>query len=300
MLSLTVFLPLACALVLAVPGLGPRAAAWWWVGASAAEVALVGGLWWAYETPAAGELAFEEQVPWIPGVGSSYHVGLDGLSLPLVAMTAVVFLAAAVYSLREPDRPRTRAALFLALETVCLGLFAASDLLLFFVFFDLSIVAMYFVIAGWGHGDRARSALRFFLYTFLGSLALLAGFIGLYLSADPHTFDIVELGRQDPLAGQRHHRGRRPRRRPARAGGQDPDRPLPHLAAARPHRRARRGVGRPRRRPAQAGHVRLRPGRDAPAAGGLAVVGLGRRRRRRRLGLLGRARRPGAAATSSG
>ncbi len=201
MLSLTVFLPLACALVLAVPGVGPRAAAWWWVGASAAEVALVGGLWWAYETPGAGELAFEEQVPWIPGVGSSYHVGLDGLSLPLVAMTAVVFLAAAVYSLREPDRPRTRAALFLALETVCLGLFAASDLLLFFVFFDLSIVAMYFVIAGWGHGDRARSALRFFLYTFLGSLALLAGFIGLYLSADPHTFDIVELGRQDPLAG---------------------------------------------------------------------------------------------------
>lgn len=202
MLSLTVFLPLAAALVLLVPGLGGAAARWWWVGASVAEVVLVAGLWWAYETPAAGSLAFEEQLPWIPGVSSSYHVGLDGLSLPLVAMTATVFLACAVYALRDPDRPRTRAALFLGLETVSLGLFAAADLLLFFVFFDLSIVAMYLVIAGWGHGDRARSALTFFLYTFLGSLALLAGFIGLYLAADPHTFDMVELARQDPFAGR--------------------------------------------------------------------------------------------------
>ncbi len=61
---------------------------------------------------------------------------------------------------------------------------------------------MYVIIAGWGHGDRARSALTFFLYTFLGSLALLAGFIGLYLAADPHTFDMVELARQDPFAGR--------------------------------------------------------------------------------------------------
>ena len=202
MLSLTVFLPLAAAVVLLVPGLGGAATRWWWVGASVAEVALVGGLWWAYETPAAGSLAFDERVPWIPGVSSSYHVGLDGLSLPLVAMTAVVFLACAVYGLRDPDRPRTRAALFLGLETVSIGLFAAADLLLFFVFFDLSIVAMYLIIAGWGHGDRARSALTFFLYTFFGSLALLAGFIGLYLAADPHTFDMVELARQDPLAGR--------------------------------------------------------------------------------------------------
>ncbi len=201
MLSLTVFLPLAAAPALALPRLGARAVAWWWVAASALEVALVGLLWATYATPPAGALAFEEQVPWIPGVSSSYHVGLDGLSLPLVAMTAVVFCVCAVYSLRDPDRPRTRAALFLALETVCIGLFAAADLLLFFVFFDLSIVAMYLVIAGWGHGDRARSALRFFLYTFLGSLALLGGFIGLYLGAEPHTFDMVELARQDPLRG---------------------------------------------------------------------------------------------------
>ncbi|NHA67660.1 complex I subunit 4 family protein [Phycicoccus flavus] len=201
MLSLTIFLPLALAAVLLLPGLPSAVVRWGWVAASLAEVVLVGVLWARYETPAPGALAFEEQVPWIPGVGSSYHVGLDGLSLPLVAMTAVVFLACALFALRDEDRPASRAALFLFLETVSVGVFAAADLILFFVFFDLSIVAMYVVIAGWGHGDRARSALTFFLYTFLGSLALLAGFIGLYLAADPHTFDMVQLARQDPFAG---------------------------------------------------------------------------------------------------
>ncbi len=201
MLSLTVFLPLAAAGLLLLPGAAPAVARWGWVAASALEVVLVGVLWARYDTPPPGTLAFDEQVPWIPGVHASYHVGLDGLSLPLVAMTAVVFLACAVYSVRDPDRPRSRAALFLALETVSLGVFAAADLILFFAFFDLTIVGMYVVIAGWGHGDRARSALQFFLYTFLGSLALLAGFIGLYLAADPHTFDLLELRRQGPFAG---------------------------------------------------------------------------------------------------
>lgn len=194
MLSLIVFLPLVAAAVLAaVPVIGPAAARWAWIGVSVVELTLIGVLWAGYEDPGANGLAFEEQVPWIPGVDSSYHVGVDGLSLPLLAMTAVIFLACAVYALRETDRPRTQAALFLFLQGVSLGVFVAADLILFFVFFDLSIVGMYFVIAGWGHGSAARSALKFFLYTFLGSLALLLGFIGLYVTANPHTFDILKL-----------------------------------------------------------------------------------------------------------
>ena len=202
MLSLIVFLPLAAAFVLvALPRLGDAVARWTWVAVAAADLALVVAVWWRYETPAAGQLAFEEKAAWIPGVDSSYHLGVDGLSLPLLAMTAVIFLACAVYALRETDRPRVQAALFLFLQSVSMGLFASADLILFFVFFDLSIVGMYFVIAGWGHGNAARSALKFFLYTFLGSLALLVGFIGLYIAADPHTFDMVELTAQNPLAG---------------------------------------------------------------------------------------------------
>ncbi len=202
MLDVVVFLPLAAAVLLAAARRLPDATARWvWVGVAAADLVLVAVLWAGYRTPSPGGLAFEHRARWIPGVNASYHVGVDGLSLPLVALTAVVFLACAVYALRERNRPRQQAALFLFLQTTCLGVFVAADLILFFVFFDLSIVGMYFVIAGWGHGDAARSALKFFLYTFLGSLALLLGFIGLFVAAEPHTFDMVELAAVPPLLG---------------------------------------------------------------------------------------------------
>jgi NADH-quinone oxidoreductase subunit M len=205
-LSVVVFLPLAVAVaLLAAPRLSDPVLRWAFVAATAADFALVVGLWLGYDR-AAG-LAYETRAAWIPGAGVSYHVGVDGLSLPLLALTAGLFLACAVYSLGETRRVRPYVALFLFLETVCLGLFAALDLILFFVFFDLSIVGMYFVIVGWGHRDAARAALKFFLYTFVGSLALLLGFIGLYLAADPHTFDIVELTAQNPLAGRAGYAG---------------------------------------------------------------------------------------------
>ncbi|HZB34320.1 MAG TPA: NADH-quinone oxidoreductase subunit M [Streptosporangiaceae bacterium] len=200
-LSLVIFLPLAAALgLLAFPRLRDRTVIWAWIGACVADLALVVGMWLGYDG-AGGGVGYEANLRWIPSVRAGYHIGVDGLSLPLIAMTAVLFLACAVFSLRQARRVRAFAVLFLFLQTVCLGLFAALDLLLFFVFFDLSIVGMYFVIAGWGHGDNVRSALKFFLYTFLGSLVLLLGFIGLYLGADPHTFDMTELTRTPPLAG---------------------------------------------------------------------------------------------------
>ena len=202
MLSLVIFLPVLVAVVLiAVPRIPDAAARWSWLVVALIELMLLIVMWAAFRPPESGSLAFEEQLDWIPNIGSSYHIGIDGLSLPLLLLTAVIFVACAIYALREQDRPKPQAALFLFLQTSCLGLFAAQDLILFFVFFDLSIVGMYFVIAGWGHGNAARSALKFFLYTFLGSLALLLGFIGLYLAADPHTFDMVELAQADLFTG---------------------------------------------------------------------------------------------------
>ncbi|MDA8368346.1 MAG: NADH-quinone oxidoreductase subunit M [Nocardiopsaceae bacterium] len=199
-LSLVIFLPLAVAVGLyAVPRLSDRVVAWSWIVACAVDFALVIAMWIGHGT--GDGISYEANVRWIPSVRAGYHIGVDGLSLPLLALTSLLFLACAIYSLRQERQVRAFAALFLFLQTVSLGLFAALDLLLFFVFFDLSIVGMYFVIAGWGHGDRMRSALKFFLYTFLGSLVLLLGFIGLYLGAEPHTFDMVELTRTPPLAG---------------------------------------------------------------------------------------------------
>ena len=198
-LSLIVFLPLAAAVVLAaVPGTAaPRIFVRSWIGVAAADLALVIAAWIGYR----GGLGYEEKLRWIPSAGVGYHVGVDGLSLPLGALTSVLFLACAIHSLRQTQRVKSFVLLFLFLQTVSLGLFVALDLILFFVYFDLSIVGMYFVIAGWGHGQARRAALTFFLYTFVGSLALLLGFIGLYLAASPHTFDIVELARANPLAG---------------------------------------------------------------------------------------------------
>ena len=206
LLSVLVFLPLLAALVLGVlrDRLSGRTATWVWIAVSGVDLLLIVGLWLGYDggTGVTGGLAYEEQVRWIPGVGSSYHVGVDGLSLPLVALTALLFFACAVYSLGSDKSRSTFAALFLFLETASLGLFVSLDLILFFVFFDLSIVGMYFVIAGWGHSSAARAALKFFLYTFLGSLALLLGFIGLYVASDPHTFDMVALAAHPPLEAE--------------------------------------------------------------------------------------------------
>ncbi|MCX2968508.1 MULTISPECIES: complex I subunit 4 family protein [Streptomyces] len=200
MLTLTVFAPLGvAALLLALPRASGRAVRTVWVATCAVELALVSAQWVSYDGSGIGH---ETDRPWIPGAGAGYHVGVDGLSLPLLALTAVVFLACSLHTPAGQRGLRRFAALFLALETTCLGLFAALDLILFFLFFDLSIVGMYFVIAGWGHGARAaRSALTFFLYTFVGSLALLLGFIGLYAAATPHTFDITELTADPPLEG---------------------------------------------------------------------------------------------------
>ncbi|MEV6420828.1 NADH-quinone oxidoreductase subunit M [Streptomyces sp. NPDC051662] len=202
MLTAIVLLPTAvAALLLCVPRGAPRGLFLAvWVATAAAELALTVAVWWGFG--AGGGMRYETRARWIPSAGVGYHVGVDGLSLPLVAMACVLFLACALYAWRERRRVREFAALFLFLQTTCLGLFVALDLILFFVFFDLSIVAMYFVIAGWGHRHAARAALKFFLYTFTGSLALLLGFIGLYLAASPHTFDIVDLTRENPLAGR--------------------------------------------------------------------------------------------------
>jgi NADH-quinone oxidoreductase subunit M len=202
-LSVIVFLPAAAALVLlAVPGRLPgRVFTVTWMAVSATDLALVIGAWAGYR--AQRGFGWTEDAAWIPAAGVHYHVGVDGLSLPLVALTAVLFLAVAVYSVRESRRLKAYVCLFMFLQAVCLGLFTALDLILFFVYFDLSIVGMFFLIAGWGHGERARAAaLKFFLYTFTGSLALLLGFIGLYLAASPHTFDMLVLIRTRPLAGR--------------------------------------------------------------------------------------------------
>ncbi len=128
-------------------------------------------------------------------------MGVDGISLPLVLMTVVLFLASLVFSTEARERARSYVALFLLLETACIGTFVALDAILFYVFFEVTLVGMYFVIAGWGYEGRQRAALMFFLYTLLGSLPLLLAILALYLGSEPNTFDMRALIESPPLSG---------------------------------------------------------------------------------------------------
>ena len=122
MLSLVIFLPVLVAVVLiAVPRIPDAAARWSWLVVALIELMLLIVMWAAFRPPESGSLAFEEQLDWIPNIGSSYHIGIDGLSLPLLLLTAVIFVACAIYALREQNRPKPQAALFLFLQTSCLG-----------------------------------------------------------------------------------------------------------------------------------------------------------------------------------
>jgi NADH-quinone oxidoreductase subunit M len=142
-------------------------------------------------------LQFELDVNWISAIGARYHVGIDGISMPLYVLTFLLSFLCAVYTWRfvpEPGRTKAFLALMLLLETGMAGTFIAFDLILFFVFWEMVLVPMYFLIGIWGSANREYAAIKFFLYTLFGSVFMLLGFLGLYFTGpDPHTFDLVKL-----------------------------------------------------------------------------------------------------------
>jgi NADH-quinone oxidoreductase subunit M len=142
-------------------------------------------------------LQFALDTSWIDAIGARYHVGIDGISIPLYLLTFLLSFLCAVYTWRYvPDPGRTKAflALMLLLETGMAGTFIAFDLILFFVFWELVLVPMYFLIGIWGSSNREYAAIKFFLYTLFGSVFMLLGFLAMYFQGpDPHTFDMIAL-----------------------------------------------------------------------------------------------------------
>ena len=199
MLSFTVWIPAAAALiVLAIPD--ARTLLLRWVATSAAAATLVTSLVVTITTMGGGGLRFQERIDWLPQLGSTYHLAVDGLSAPLMALTALLTLLSLVYSWRITRHLKAYLALFMILETGLLGVFAIQDLLLFYLFFEVSLVPMYFVIGVWGEAGAPAAALKFFLYTRVGSLAMLLGFLALYLGTQPHTFDLPTIVAARPYA----------------------------------------------------------------------------------------------------
>ncbi|MGB0563111.1 MAG: NADH-quinone oxidoreductase subunit M [Spirulinaceae cyanobacterium] len=152
-----------------------------------------------------GQLApqFEEFIPWIQFLGLNYHLGVDGLSLPLVALNSGLTLVAIVASRPDLERQRFYYALLLLLSAGAAGAFVAQDLLLFFLFYELEIIPLYFLIAIWGGGRRGYAAMKFLIYTAVSGILVLAAFLGLVWASGASTFDYEPLRQQDlPLTLQ--------------------------------------------------------------------------------------------------
>ena len=131
---------------------------------------------------AAGLMQFEEKLSWIAPLNAYYHLGVDGLSLPLVILMTFLGFLVVLISWKINLRPREYFAWLLLLETSILGVFSSLDLLLFFLFWEIEIIPMYFLISIWGTGRKDYSAIKYVLYTLFGSALMLAGILSLYFT----------------------------------------------------------------------------------------------------------------------
>ena len=144
----------------------------------------------------AGEMQFVANAEWISVIKSSYYIGLDGISLPLYFLSMVITLLVMIYSWKHVPSPGNAKAfyiLMLVLQTGMAGTFIARDLVLFFVFFELVLLPMYFMIGVWGGENRQYASLKFFLYTMFGSALMLVAFLALFFTTGAESFSIPYL-----------------------------------------------------------------------------------------------------------
>ncbi len=191
LLTLITFIPLAGAvLVVLLPKDQERLIRWVSLLLSLVVLGLAVFLWTRFQA-ANTNFQFEEQLPWLPQIGSSYHVGIDGISMAMILLTTFLTPLALLISFSIKENVRSYFALFLMLETGMLGVFVALDLLIFFAFWEIGLIPMYFLINVWGSANRRYAANKFFLFTMAGSLGLLLAIQVIGLTAG--TFDIVSL-----------------------------------------------------------------------------------------------------------
>src|SRR6266853_373411 len=203
-LSIVLFTPLAGLLVmLFIPSSNARAIKLW-----ANAVALLGflvSLPLVFRFDPSKDFQFVEQAAWIPSLGATYHLGIDGLGLLLVMLTTLIGVIAILSSWNAiHERLKEYYAFFLLLQTGMLGVFMALDFLLFFVFWETVLVPMYFIIAIWGGPRRGYASIKFMIYTLIGSVLMLLGILTLYFQYysqfQTYSFDIADLMKANPPA----------------------------------------------------------------------------------------------------
>jgi NADH-quinone oxidoreductase subunit M len=181
-LSVMIFLPMLGAAVIAfIPGLSNRAIRWLSAVLTFIPLALSVYLFAIFDR-SSGAIQFEEKLSWIPAINAHYHLGVDGISLPLVILMALLGFLVVLISWKIDLRPREYFAWLLLLETSILGVFCSLDLLLFFLFWEIEVIPMYFLISIWGTGRKEYSAIKYVIYTLFGSAFMLAGILSLYFA----------------------------------------------------------------------------------------------------------------------
>src|SRR5947209_13860514 len=163
--------------------------------ASVASLGLVVYLMFRFDYSHSNRFQFVANKQWIEVIHSRYHIGLDGISLPLLALSALITVLCVIYSwdhFPEPFNPKAFLILILVLATGMNGTFGSLDLILFFVFFELVLLPMYFMIGVWGGPNRQYAAIKFFLFTLFGSALMILSFLALYFKGG-QTFDMIAL-----------------------------------------------------------------------------------------------------------
>jgi NADH-quinone oxidoreductase subunit M len=200
-LTLITFVPLIGAvIVVLIPGNREREIKWFSTILSLVPLAL-SIIAWAVYTQTAGGMQLMEEAAWIPTLNVFYRMGADGISLPLVFLTTLLTTLSLFYSSHTiKKRVKEFFLLFLLLEMGMTGVFVSLDLVLFYVFWEVGLVPMFLLIGIWGQPqDRPQySAIKFFLYTLVGSVAMLLAFIAIYLTTG--TWNILEIPAMGPLA----------------------------------------------------------------------------------------------------
>ncbi len=196
-LTLLIFLPLAGALVMmAFPKSEEETHKTIALGVSAITFIIGIVLMFDFDRSRADEMQWTKEVEWISIIKSQYLIGIDGMSLPLLMLTLLITPLVIIYSWNHfpsPHNPKAFLILILVLHTGMIGTFVARDLVLFFVFFEVVLLPMFFMIAVWGGEDRRYASLKFFLYTLFGSALMLVSFLALFFLAGGETFSIQGL-----------------------------------------------------------------------------------------------------------
>ncbi|HDQ70681.1 MAG TPA: NADH-quinone oxidoreductase subunit M [Chloroflexi bacterium] len=200
-LSVTLFVPLAGALlIMVIPSEDVKTIRRVGVAFAFATLVLAAIIWIGVMQWGAGEMRYEENYPWIPAFNIHFHLGVDGLSAPMVFLTTLLTTLSLFYSARTiEERVKEYYWLFLVMETSLLGAFLSLDLVMFYVFWEIQLLPMFLLIGVWGGEKRLYAARKFFIYAMVGSVVMLLAIIGVYLQTG--TFNIIEAAAAQPFYG---------------------------------------------------------------------------------------------------